>query len=76
MRITHDLISNSPVYTSPLYERTLDMQGYKIAEIDNLSATLVSLPGLLRLHRPQQQFHHNSQKLRPAEKVNSLAFAL
>ena len=76
MRITHDLISNCPTYTSPTYERTLDMHGYKSAEIDNLSATLVSLPGLLRLHWFEWKLHNNSEKLRFAEKVNLSVFVL
>jgi hypothetical protein len=41
MRISYDLIAAVPSFTAPTLERTLDLRGCKIGEIDNLSATLV-----------------------------------
>lgn len=41
MRISHELIASVPSFTAPTNERTLDLSSCRIAEIDNLSATLV-----------------------------------
>lgn len=66
MRITADLIQKSAAYMNPLSEFHLDMRGFKIPFLENLSATndqfgtidltdneivtLETLPQLLRLH--------------------------
>ena len=65
MRITADLISKCAAYLNPLGEYHLDLRGYKIPFLENLTATndqfgcidltdneivtLEALPGLLRL---------------------------
>ena len=66
MRITADLITKCAAYMNPLDEYHLDLRGYKIPFLENLSATndqygtidltdnelvtLEGLPQLLRLH--------------------------
>jgi hypothetical protein len=44
MKITAELIQQSPQFTNPLNERQLDLRGYKITAIENMGATLVLLP--------------------------------
>lgn len=39
MRITADLISKCNAYLSPIEEYFIDMRGYKIPFLENLSAT-------------------------------------
>lgn len=41
MRITAELIQQSPQFTNPLNERQLDLRGYKLTMIENMGATLV-----------------------------------
>lgn len=41
MRITAELIQESPQFTNPLNERQLDLRGYKLTNIENMGATLV-----------------------------------
>lgn len=41
MKITAELIQQSPQFTNPLNERQLDLRGYKITAIENMGATLV-----------------------------------
>ena len=41
MKITAELIQQSPQFTNPLNERQLDLRGYKITTIENMGATLV-----------------------------------
>jgi hypothetical protein len=43
MKITAELIQQSPQFTNPLNERQLDLRGYKITAIENMGATLVML---------------------------------
>jgi hypothetical protein len=43
MKITAELIQQSPQFTNPLNERQLDLRGYKITTIENMGATLVQL---------------------------------
>jgi U2 small nuclear ribonucleoprotein A' len=43
MKITAELIQQSPQFTNPLNERQLDLRGYKITAIENMGATLVLL---------------------------------
>ena len=43
VKITADLIEQSPQFTNPLRDREIDLRGYKISVIENLGATLVSL---------------------------------
>lgn len=40
MKITAELIQQSPQFTNPLNERQLDLRGYKISGIENMGATL------------------------------------
>lgn len=40
MKITAELIQQSPQFTNPLNERQLDLRGYKLKLIENLGATL------------------------------------
>lgn len=40
MKLTADLILQSPQYTNALRDRELDLRGYKIPVIENLGATL------------------------------------
>jgi hypothetical protein len=47
MKITAELIQQSPQFTNPLNERQLDLRGYKLTAIENMGATLV----LLHLYR-------------------------
>lgn len=42
MKITAELIQQSPQFTNPLNERQLDLRGYKITAIENMGATLVT----------------------------------
>ena len=41
MKITAELIQQSPQFTNPLNERQLDLRGYKLTAIENMGATLV-----------------------------------
>jgi U2 small nuclear ribonucleoprotein A' len=52
MKITAELIQQSPQFTNPLNERQLDLRGYKITAIENMGATLVIPPNseLFRVH--------------------------
>ena len=43
MKITAELIQQSPQYTNPLNERQLDLRGYKITQVENMGATLVHI---------------------------------
>ncbi len=43
MRLTAELILSSSSYFNPIKERELDLRGNKIAVIENLGATQVSL---------------------------------
>ncbi|XP_057299112.1 U2 small nuclear ribonucleoprotein A'-like [Hydractinia symbiolongicarpus] len=40
VKLTADLIEQSPQYTNPLRDREIDLRGYKISVIENLGATL------------------------------------
>lgn len=40
VKISADLIEQSPQYTNPLRDREIDLRGYKISVIENLGATL------------------------------------
>ena len=54
MRITAELIQESPQFTNPLNERQLDLRGYKLTNIENMGATLVihlHISELFRVHR-------------------------
>ena len=42
VKLTTDLIEQSPQYTNPLKDREIDLRGNKISVIENLGATLVS----------------------------------
>ena len=41
MKITAELIQQSPQFTNPLNERQLDLRGFKLTAIENMGATLV-----------------------------------
>lgn len=43
VKLTADLIEESPQYTNPLREREIDLRGNKLSVIENLGATLVNL---------------------------------
>ena len=43
MKITAELIQQSPQFTNPLNERQLDLRGYRLTVIENMVATLVLL---------------------------------
>ena len=42
VKLTADLIEESPQYTNPLREREIDLRGNKLSVIENLGATLVN----------------------------------
>ena len=41
VKLTADVIEQSPQYTNPLRDREIDLRGCKISVIENLGATLV-----------------------------------
>ena len=43
VKLTAQLIADSPQYTNPLRDREIDLRGYKLSVIENLGATLVSI---------------------------------
>ena len=43
VKLTADMIEQSPQYTNPLREREIDLRGYKLSVIENLGATLVNM---------------------------------
>jgi len=40
VKLTAQMIADSPQYTNPLRDREVDLRGYKLSVIENLGATL------------------------------------